>query len=145
MIVYLLVTIDGLFDRIYNMKDWIHPDYTGFNAPSLPMSTFFFVKSANYHPRSNRRVVSWPTTRRPGQLCSQGDNRVHDRHPTIWVNRLLGNGSVSSSYALSPTNYVIRNAGSRRFFFYRVGEIRVYLYIVTMDTDVSRHPWWRAY
>lgn len=53
-----------------------------------------------------------------GNFCSQGDNRVRDRHPTIWVNRLLGNGSVSSSYALSPTNYVIRNAGSHRRFFF---------------------------
>lgn len=107
---------------------------------SLPSRCSFSLDSRIIIPfgHSNPKA-SWATTRRLGQLCLQGNNRVHDRHPTIWVNRLPGNGSVSSSYALSPTNYVIHNAGSHRHFFLsRIGHMHTC--IVTTGVDVPGHP-----
>lgn len=87
-----------------------------------PLDVFSFVTSpVNYHPPFDRLTPRPSPLRRqrdaPGNFVHAGGNRVRDRHPTaIWVNWLPGNDSVSSSYALSPANYVVRNAGSHHRF-----------------------------
>lgn len=102
---------------------------------SLPTSTF---SPSSPPPRITIRPAN-PTAssgRQPdalGNFVRAGGNCVRDRHPTaIWVNRLPGNDSVSSSYALSPTNYVVRNAVDRITVFYPVEDT---LCVIATDAD----------
>jgi len=101
-----------------------------------PSRTSFFVHLAIFHPL-------WPSTLQlPGRqrvalgnFVHRGGNRVRDRHPAIWVNRLLGNKLGKLFLRVISDQLRYTNAGT--IVFYHVGCTR-YLCIITTNPPFPR-------